>query len=135
MQIKRKRLWCILTIMMIFISGMHFEEIKVDSSLLNTAAVETTSYIFPVNSVIADEQVCTPQMLGIHNNIVITQLVIRFIKQKGAAKISLDYLCEKFFFAKERNLYVSLKEVNLFKDEQSNLIIKYIQNSDGKKRI
>ena len=114
---------------------MHFEEIKVDSSLLNTAAVETTSYIFLVNSVIADEQVCTPQMLGIHNNIVITQLVIRFIKQKGAAKISLDYLCEKFFFAKERNLYVSLKEVNLFKDEQSNLVIKYIQNSDGKKRI
>lgn len=134
MQIKRKKLWCILAIMMIFLSGMYFEESKVDSYFPCTAA-ETTSHIFPVKMVIADEQMCTNQMLGIRSNIVASQLVIRLMNQKGDAKLSFDYLCESSFSKKEGNDYASLEGINLFQEEQSNLIIKYIQNSDGKKRI
>ena len=134
MQIKRKKLWCILAIMMIFLSGMYFEESKVDSYFPCTAA-ETTSHIFPVKMVIADEQMCTNQMLGIRSNIVASQLVIRLMNQKGDAKLSFDYLCESSFSKKEGNDYARLEGRNLFQEEQSNLIIKYIQNSDGKKRI
>ena len=120
--------------MMIFLSGMYFEESKVDSYFPRTAA-ETTSHIFPVKMVIADEQMCTNQMLGIRSNIVASQLVIRLMNQKGDAKLSFDYLCESSFSKKEGNDYASLEGINLFQEEQSNLIIKYIQNSDGKKRI
>lgn len=134
MQIKRKKLWCILAIMMIFLSGMYFEESKVDSYFPCTAA-ETTSHIFPVKLVIADEQMCTNQMLGIRSNIVASQLVIRLMNQKGDAKLSFDYLCESSFSKKEGNYYASLEGRNLFQEAESNLIIKYIQNSDGKKRI
>ena len=134
MQIKRKKLWCILAIMMIFLSGMYFEESKVDSYFPRTAA-ETTSHIFPVKLVIADEQMCTNQMFGIRSNIVASQLVIRLMNQKGDAKLSFDYLCESSFSKKEGNYYASLEGINLFQEAQSNLIIKYIQNSDGKKRI
>ena len=134
MQIKRKKLWCILAIMMIFLSGMYFEESKVDSYFPRTAA-ETTSHIFPVKLVITDEQMCTNQMLGIRSNIVASQLVIRLMNQKGDAKISFDYLCESSFSKKEGTYYASLEGRNLFQEAESNLIIKYIQNSDGKKRI
>ena len=101
--------------MMIFLSGMYFEESKVDSYFPRTAA-ETTSHIFPVKMVIADEQMCTNQMLGIRSNIVASQLVIRLMNQEGT-------------------YYASLEGRNLFQEAESNLIIKYIQNSDGKKRI
>ena len=137
MQIKRRKLWCLLISMFLLVSGMYFENSEIDSSFLRAATNEITSHISTANSTITTIQSCTNQMLGIHSYIEITQLTIRFANQRRDIKLrlSLDYIYQSFFSLKEGNSYESLEKVSLFRDTQSNLITKFIQKSDGKKQI
>ena len=100
MQIKRRKLWCLLISMFLLVSGMYFENSEIDSSFLRAATNEIPSHISTANSTITTIQSCTNQMLGIHSYIEITQLTIRFANQRRDIKLrlSLDYIYQNTLY-------------------------------------
>lgn len=120
MRAKRNNLLCMLIILLVSISGMYFEDIKVDSVFACTPAETSNTYISEMDSVITDAQACTTEMLGICKNVVTGQFTILFIN---------------IFSLNEENSYSSLEEVQLFFGSRDKLVANYIHKSDGKKRI
>lgn len=135
MRAKRKNIFCILITLLVFISGMYFEDIKANSVFACTSTETTNSYILDMNSVIKDTQMCTTEMLGIRGNMVIEQFTIRFVNQRRATKLSLDFLCQNIFSLNEGKSYANFEEVSFISGSQDELVTKYIHKSDGKKRI
>lgn len=135
MQVKRKRLWCLVVAIMFWISGIYVQGNEVDFSFACTTTDEPISYISTNDTTITDIQACTAQTLDVYGRIEIRQLTMRLAKQKSVINYSRDFLCQSFFSLKEKNSYVTFEGINLLKDTQSILVTKYIHKSDGKKRV
>lgn len=134
MRAKRNKIFYILITLLVFISGMYFEDIKIDSVFASTPTEMTNSYISDIGSVITDTQVCTTEMLGVRGNMMIGQFTIRF-NQRRDTRVSPDFLCQNIFSLNEGKSYASIEEVQLISKSQDELIANYIHKSDGKKRI
>ena len=135
MRAKRNKIFCILITLLVFISGMYFEDIKVDSVFASTSAETTNSYISAIGSVITDTQVCTTEILGVCGNMVTGQFTNRFVNQRRDTRVSPDFLCQNNFPLNEGKSYASIEVVQLISKNQDELIANYIHKSDGKKRI
>lgn len=135
MRAKRNKIFCILITLLVFISGMYFEDIKADSVFASTPGETTNSYTSDIGSVTIDTQVCTTEMLAVCGNMVTGQFTIRFVNQRRDTRVSPDFLCQNIFFLNEGKSYASIEEVQLISKSQDELIANYIHKSDGKKRI
>lgn len=132
---KRNKIFCILITLLVFISGMYFEDIKADSVFASTPGETTNSYIPDIGSVTIDTQVCTTEMLAVCGNMVTGQFTIRFVNQRRDTRVSPDFLCQNIFSLNEGKSYASIEEVQLISKSQDELIANYVHKSDGKKRI
>lgn len=135
MQYKRKNLFCMFMVLILFISGICFKDCSIDDFFAYTVSNETSSQLSNVEAVICDAQLCTTQMLGIRSDIVGGQQTLRYGTQGKSAKLLLDDLSEDIISKKTGNSFSFVGEVNLFYARQSNLVTVYIHKSDGKKRI
>ena len=135
MRAKRNKIFCILITLLVFISGMYFEDIKVDSVFASTPTETTNIYISDISHVITDTLVCTAEMLGVRGNMVTGQYTIRFANQKRDTRVSLEFLCRNIFSINQGESYGSFEEVQSISRSQDELVLKYIHKSDGKKRI
>ena len=135
MRAKRNKIFCILITLLVFISGMYFEDIKTDSVFASTLGETTNSYTSDIGSVTIDTQVCTTEMLAVCGNMVTGQFTIRFVNQRRDTGVSPDFLCQNIFSLNEGKSYASIEEVQLISKSQDELIANYIHKSDGKKRI
>lgn len=132
---KKNKLICVLITLFVFISGMYFEDSKVDS-VFGCTPTETTNYfISSVNTVISYAQACTTEMLGVRGNRELEQLTIRFANQRRDTKIFPDFLCQNNFSLNEGISYTSLEGMQLILKFQDELVKNFIHKSDGKKRI
>lgn len=135
MRKKRNELLCVLITLFVFISGMYFEDLKVDSIFVCAATEASNSYMLSVDPVVTDTKACTTEMLGIRESTGLGQLTTRFSYQRGHTKLSLDYLCRTIFFLKEGKSYANCEKVQFVLKNQDDLVVNYIHKSDGKKRI
>ena len=135
MRAKRNNIFCILITLLVFISGMYFEDIKVDSIFASTPTETTNIYVSDISPVITDTLVCTAEMLGIRGNMVTGQYTIRFANQKRDTRVSLEFLCQNIFSLNQGESYGSFEEVQSISRSQDEFVVKYIHKFDGKKRI
>ena len=135
MRAKRNNIFCILITLLVFISGMYFEDIKVDSIFASTPTETTNIYVSDISPVITDTLVCTAEMLGVRGNMVTGQYTIRFANQKRDTRVSLEFLCQNIFSLNQGESYGSFEEVQSIFRSQDEFVVKYIHKFDGKKRI
>lgn len=135
MRIKNYRIISLITAILIFLSGLYFDNNE-PNTLLATSSVETAnSCITKTATINPCEQGCTPELLGIRSTDSIQQLSNRLIIQKREAKISLDFLYSNFLFTNKGNFFTTLSAIRIFCPKTDELVINYIHESDGKKRI
>ena len=135
MQYKRKNLFCMFMVMILFISGICFKDCSIDDFWAYPVSDKTSSQISNVEAMFSDVQLCTTQMLGIRSDIVGRQQTFRYGTQGKTAKLLLDDLSEDIISKKTGNSFSFVGEVPQFYVGQSNLVTVYIHKSDGKKRI
>ena len=132
---KRNELLYVIIILLVFISGMFFEDFKVDSGFVYAATETTNSYMSSVNPVVTDTNACTTEMLGTHKSMGQGQLTTRCTYQRRNSKLSRDYLLLIIIFLYEGKSYANCEEIQFVSKITDNLVVNYIHKSDGKKRI
>lgn len=135
MRKKRNELFCVLITLFVFISGMYFEDFKVDSVFVCAATQTSNSYMSSVDPVVTDTKACTTEMLGTHENMGLGKVTTRFTYQKRNSKLSRDYLYGTIFFLNVGKSYANCDKVQFVSKNQDDLVVNYIHKSDGKKRI
>ena len=135
MRIKNYRIISFITAILIFLSGLYFDNNE-SNTLFATSSVETAnSCITKAAAINPCEQGCTSELLGIRSAGSVQQLSNRLISQKRETKISLDFLYSNFLFINKGTFFTSLSAIRFFCPKTDELVINYIHESDGKKRI
>lgn len=119
----------------LLISGMYFEDFKIDSVFVCTPFETPVSQMLSVDTIMTDTPACTTEMLGVRENTNLGQMTLRFSNQRRDSKTLLDVLCPNIFFQNKGKFYPGFEKIALVSKNQEKLITNYIHNSDGKKRI
>ncbi|MDE5908825.1 MAG: hypothetical protein K2H52_08845 [Lachnospiraceae bacterium] len=124
----------ILALSMLF-SGMCFENVKADSSLeYPSMQVQGTDAILH-SAGISCEEACTTEMLCIRGISGIRQYVSRNTHARKDAKAVLEYLWEDSHLHFYSDFLTAAGSVLSFKSCPGAVVLNYIHNKDGKKRI
>lgn len=134
MRIKSSKTICFFLAVLALLSGIYFENIKMDSSFVCAPAGVNASR-FLAYPIINDAKACTTEMLEVHSSIGLQQLAGRYISQKREIKAPLDFLCSGFFSLLEERFFTGSKLVRFFHQKPHGLVTSYIHRSDGKKRV
>lgn len=132
MRSKRRNILCVLITLLVFVSGMYFENIKIDSDFAYIHAEKENTCILPVNCVLTDTQACTTEMLGIRGDISMVRAVANLRRD---VEISGDFLCQNLFSLQEKKSEMSFEKSVIRTDTREKLVVNYIHKSDGKKEI
>lgn len=132
MRSKRRNILCVLITLLVFVSGMYFESIKIDSDFVSVHTEVADTSILPVNCVLTDTQACTTEMLGIRGDISMVRVVANLRRN---VEIFGDFLCQNVFSLQEKKSEMSFEKSVIRTDTREKLVINYIHKSDGKKEI
>ena len=135
MRIKNYRIISFITAIIIFLTGLYFDNNELNTSLATSSVGTTSSCITKTATINPCEQGCTPELLGIRSAGSIQQLSNRLISQQKETKISLDVLDANIPFINKGTFFTNLSAIQIFCPKTDELVINYIHESDGKKRI
>ena len=135
MRIQKNKLICLMLILLVFFSGMYFETFEIHSSFSCTREAENSAESLSYAVVLTEGQMCTTEMLEAHRGVGFQQLVYRFVNQKREAKYILSFLCSDVFSLSEEEFFKSSGYIQCIQDTQEELVTRYIQKTDGKKRM
>lgn len=119
----------------LFCSGIYFDNTEIDSPFTYVPIENTSSCIELSHLTISDGHVCTTGMLGIRNTSSIKQSTVRFFSYKKATHNLIDCLYSYILSLQEGNLFMCFEDALINSKCSDKLITIYIHNSDGKKRI
>lgn len=135
MGFRKCRAWCVIFAVILALSGMYFEKNEVHSSLACPSVEKNNSYIKSAHTTITDAQVCTTEMLGVQYTGRVQQLTARLIRP-GKTLITLhNFLYSDYLSLPEGKFFTSLEITQIYCGCLDELVINYIHNLDGKKRI
>lgn len=134
MYIRKYKIIYLLLAVFFLVSGMCFEKIKTDSSLMYASMEKASSYLLPCYTQLGDDKVCTTEMLG-NDGFVGLQQLSQYISQKREMRVSLDLLYLNIFALTEGKRVFSEEMTQSFHQNLNRLVTHYIHQSDGKKRI
>lgn len=135
MHIKKQRLLCFVLIILVFISGMCFENIKTEVSAECVSTENVNSYIMPRDVTMVDAEHCTTEMMGIRNGAGIRRLTNGYPGHKRESRTFLEFLYSNIFSLSEGKIPTRFEIIYFLNQNQEELVLKYIHKSDGKKRI
>ena len=116
-------------------TGMCFENAKADSFLDTSSVKVPEASISSCNPDASNSEICTTEMLGIHNISYVRPIVNRSVGLRRDIKISLAFL---FANAQSRLKSDFLMAANIMQFPKlcfKAVVTGYIHNIDGKKRI
>lgn len=131
----RNKFICMLMILFVFVSGMYFEEFRIDSDFSYAHADIADICYFSEKPVVVDTQVCTTAMLGIRGNAGLGRMERSFVSQRRGTRTSTDFLCQSLFSLNTGKSYINFENTQWISGTLENLVAEYIHKSDGKKRI
>ncbi|MBO5030877.1 MAG: hypothetical protein J6C19_09175 [Lachnospiraceae bacterium] len=134
MCIRNYKIIYLLLVVFVLISGMCFEKIRTDSSLLHASMDKASSYLVPCRAQFSNDKVCTTEMLG-NCGVFELQMLSQYISQKREMRVSLDLLYLNIFSLPDGKLVSSEETTQFFHQNLNRLVTHYIHQSDGKKRI
>lgn len=132
MRNKNQGLICIILVILVFLAGMCFEDVKTHSSFA-CGKIQDDAQLCATDFSIRDGRVCTTSMLRAQRNAGMQQLISRFIGSRKDDRLLLDVLCSNIFTLEQGKFFSSSAVVsfhNLYTDE---LVASFVHKADGKK--
>lgn len=134
MRTGKRRMICLILSVILFLSGVCFEQLKTDSFLVNSSAESETSSIRSCQTVLSDADVYNVNILRDCNRIKLQQSGrCTCPKREIRNSLSLLHFSNSLWIA--GNNLASLVLIQSFDQKPSELVTQYIHKSDGKKRI
>ncbi len=132
---KGKHIISFILALSMLLSGMCFEYTKADSFLEYASFNGAEASIEPCHTAISHGEICTSEMLGIRNVSNVRQFVNRSICTRRVVRASLE-----LFGADDRlhlysDFYTAAGSIQYPKLCLQAVVLNYIHNKDGKKRI
>lgn len=134
MRAKGKPILCQILIMFLFFMGIYLESPKVEPYFACVADERPVSYIGLAESEICEIESCTVEMLGSRTTSV-SQRIIERTSVKTNTKLSLAYLCEENALNAFSAFYTTADIVQSPDLYSKTVVLNYIHNQDGKKRL
>lgn len=134
MQRKPGKSVCVILAVILFLSGMLFEENQLDVPFVCTPIERATSCLQADYDTIMEEDLATAEMLENQSNCTIRQLAGNCMRSKGGLRISLAFLCPDVFQLQKEKFFTGSEITSHYGRYLDELIINYIHSSDGKKR-
>ena len=134
MRTGKRRMVCLILSMILFLSGVYFEQLKTDAFLVDSSIGRETSGIRSCQTLINDENICTVKMLRDGNGIR-PQQSGRYSTPKRELRSSLNLLHLNSSFLAEGNNPANSVLIQFSDQKPIALVTNYIHKSDGKKRI
>lgn len=135
----RKLLCIILAIAIVFsgiyYEGIYFESIKINSTIFNTSEQASVPCIYSNNAKIISGEVCTSEMLGISDRFYSRQLTESQISSRRESKLAVNTLWVDSSLQLLTNYFLDATGLQSPKSYSRAVLVTYIHNSDGKKRI
>ena len=135
MNSKKRKSICFILVILVFLSGMCFDEVKITSYILDATMNEANSYVMSDKITVMEAEVCTTEMLGVRNCVNIRQLARHNMNQKKESRIVFVFLCSNIFAISRGKCPAEFETTGFFKGVQEKNVLNYIHKSDGKKRI
>ncbi len=132
---KKQRCICVLIAYFVLVSGMYFENIKVDSAFVCAPTETTNAYVFSLDTGHTATEACTTEMLGVRQGAGFQEFSARFANQRKDTKIASDDRGQSIIALKNGVSYAILEKIEQISEFQEKLVTNYIHKSDGKKRI
>lgn len=130
----RKQISCMLAITMLFL-GIYFQGMELTSTFADTSVTSSVHGICLPTAQILSGEACITEMLGICDSFIIDQLANRNICNRREKQLSLEPLCADACIKICSVFSITAILLPDFKRYSRAVIINYIHNQDGKKRI
>ena len=131
----KSRVAVFLLAILIFVSGISMENAGAEHTSAATFVNKENIYTKPADTKLADMHFCTEKLLGTVNVTESQQAFIRCSNKKRETKWSLAFLCvDSFSLHKEENATHEGPVETVYQGPEE-LVILYIHETDGKKRI
>lgn len=135
MRTKRNKLICFILTILVLLLGIYFESIKTDSLFVYAPVEGTDVQTLSYGAVLREADFCTTEMLGVRNYGGIQQLTSCYLNQEKVARVSLNFLCSDVFSMLGEKFFTGSEVMRFHSQYQEELVVHYIEKSDGKKRI
>lgn len=135
MRTRNKRMLCFILTICMLCAGMYFESTKVDSLALRTPVNHVHSVIRPCEETISVGDVCTKELLCARHESLVQQAAVRRASGRNVIRITSGLLAIALAEHPFSNFYTAEDRVEFQKLHTETVILSYIHNTDGKKRI
>lgn len=131
---KNKQWICYFIALFIFMSGMCFENIKADSLALCTTKADT-AYASLTGSMIPGMEARTEEIAGANRTSRILGIQNQSVQLRRTVRLFCSYILSLASIALAQKFYMSEEPFLLVKEDGHRIVLNYIHNMDGKKRI
>lgn len=135
MQNMGKKTIYISILIMVFLVGMCFDEIKIDSIFSYILCKSTTVETVYADTVILEPQLVSNELYCTHRSMGLEQSVPCMIRHNKEQKNSSFFLILDIFSLKDAASYSKWEEVCFVSESCRELVADFMHRSDGKKRI
>lgn len=134
MGIKKRKMLCIIAAVIVFLSGICLESTRANALFVYPSVPVTDDYIASVDGSGMEEQLCTSDMLGVRLDAGLCQRIHRMHTQRRGIGNVLHVLYPDIFSVIKESRYSCFMAKQFCHLCQDVSVIKYIHQSDGKKR-
>ncbi len=124
----------VLTILVLY-SGVSIENVSADYAPVITSVNKINSYTASADTKLSDMHFCTAKLLISIDHTETPQFLTRGSNKKRETKWSLDFLCSHSLSFQQEDHSVSSEPVEILLQGPDEIVILYIHEADGKKRI
>lgn len=132
---RKEQYRCLILAILVFLSGMWCENSMTGFRAENAAADADNAYILSAGDAVGEAQLCTEEMLNVRTHAGLLQLAGRLIHQSGKARPAFAFLCSDTLSLAEGKFYTGSEEISFSGQCPEELVVTYMHQSDGKKRI
>lgn len=126
---------CFIMIIIIFLSGMRFENMEADSLFVCAPMEKQELWICSYDAMTDNEDICTAKMLRIGSNVYAKQTANRHMCQKKDYRLSFEFLWVDIYSPSLNKVYTNFENDSFIESYHGEIVLNYIHNSDGKKRV
>ena len=135
MHIKKYRFAFSIIAIIILISGFCFENTKTEPTYLCTPIEAHNLSINIINNAGSDTSICTAEMLGFYSPAYQQRIESRQLLRNVKEEVISDFIYTFLLSINGTRFKVKYELVPFIKTSNKELVISYIHNTDGKKRI
>lgn len=131
----KKQSICLILAILVFLSGIWCENSITDSFMEYAAMGESSPHILFDGDAVTEAQLCTEEMLNVRTHVGLLQLAGRFLHPTRRARLAYDLLCPDHLLSAEGKFFTGSEKMHFFIQCPEELVVNYIHQSDGKKKI